>query len=220
MKNPLNGIREFAKILTEELEGNASLIEITEMIYDSADKMLHMVTQLLESAALEDGDLEFECEPVDGKAVVVEVADQNRRQADRKGQELTLDLPAEEACTERADPTWLEEAVDNLVSNAVKYSPQGKPIRIAVTAVEDEVRFAVQDEGPGLTEEDMEKLFGKFQRLSATPTGGESSTGLGLSIVKQIVEKHDGRVWAESEYGEGSTFCIALPRYPSTVEVS
>jgi len=85
---------------------------------------------------------------------------------------------------------------------------------------DDEVRFAVEDEGPGLTEDDKEKIFGKFQQLSATPTGDESSTGLGLSIVKQIVEKHEGRVWVESERGEGSTFFIALPRHRSEVKIN
>ena len=72
--------------------------------------------------------------------------------------------------------------------------------------------MAVRDQGPGLTAEDKNRLFGKFQRLSARPTGGESSTGLGLSIVEQLVRKHDGRIWAESEPGQGSTFYVELPR--------
>jgi signal transduction histidine kinase len=176
------------------------------------------VTRLLESAALEDQDFTLDREAVDVQRLAQAVVEQNRRQAERKDQRIALDLPVGEACTVEADPTWIQEAMDNLVSNAVKYSPHGKPIRVAVTTSEVDIRFAVEDEGPGLTEEDKEKLFGKFERLSAAPTGDESSTGLGLSIVKQIIEKHDGRVWAESTHGEGSTFFIALPRSPADVQ--
>ncbi len=100
--------------------------------------------------------------------------------------------------------------MDNLVSNAIKYSPLGKTIWVTVQRQGPIVQFRVRDEGPGLTDDDKKKLFGKFQRLSALPTDNESSTGLGLSIVKQIVEMHNGQVWAESEAGQGSTFIIEL----------
>ena len=109
-----------------------------------------------------------------------------------------------------ADRERLREVIDNLVSNAIKYSPLDKPIWVTVEPVGDEVHFSVRDLGPGLTETDKQKVFGKFQRLSAVPTGEESSTGLGLSIVKQIVELHGGRVWVESEAGQGATFTVAL----------
>jgi len=218
MKNPLNGIREFAKILSEEVDDASSAKEISEMIYTSSDEMLQMVTRLLESAALEDQDFTLERDAIDVQELARKVVEQNRRQAERKEQEITIDAPAGASCMVDADPTWISEAMDNLVSNAVKYSPHGKPIRVAITPSDDAIRFAVEDEGPGLTEEDKDKLFGKFERLSATPTGDESSTGLGLSIVKQIIEKHGGRVWAESTHGEGSTFFITLPRTTSDVQ--
>jgi response regulator receiver sensor signal transduction histidine kinase (EC 2.7.3.-) len=113
----------------------------------------------------------------------------------------------------------MREVIDNLISNAIKYSPQGTNITVRVQHSKDDdadgapsVLISVRDEGQGLTEEDMKKLFGKFQRLSARPTAGESSTGLGLSIVKQLVELHGGKVWAESEgKNKGSIFRIELP---------
>jgi signal transduction histidine kinase len=97
----------------------------------------------------------------------------------------------------------------------VKYSPQWKPVWVRVLHRKDDdgvrvVRVEVQDEGPGLTEEDKKKLFGKFARLSAQPTGGENSTGLGLSIVKKLVELQHGRVWCESTLGLGTTFIVEL----------
>ena len=130
-----------------------------------------------------------------------------RFQHERKRVRLTLDVYR--AIWDQAAP-WLRNAMDNLVSNAVKYSPLGKNIWVTAERRGPLVRFAVRDEGPGLTEDDKERLFGKFQRLSALPTNNESSTGLGLSIVKQIVEMHHGKVWAESEEGQGSTFIIEL----------
>src|SRR5207247_7892893 len=102
------------------------------------------------------------------------------------------------------------QVLENLVSNAIKYSPPGKNIFARLRAVEDAARCEVQDEGPGLSAEDQKKLFGKFARLSAKPTGGEPATGLGLSIVKKMVEAMNGRVWCESEPGRGATFVVVL----------
>jgi signal transduction histidine kinase len=122
----------------------------------------------------------------------------------------------------------LPQVLDNLISNALKYSPHGKNVFVRITKTEvqtvnddDEsvrvfsyIRFAVQDEGPGLSALDKEKLFQKFTRLSARPTGGEYTTGLGLSIVKKMVEAMHGRVWCESEFGKGATFIVELPMNP------
>jgi signal transduction histidine kinase len=110
----------------------------------------------------------------------------------------------------------MKEVVENLIGNAIKYSPHEKTIWVSVSRYDkDKVRFSVKDEGQGLTEEDMKKLFGKFQRLSARPTGGESSTGLGLSIVKKLVEMHGGKIWAESEgRNKGATFTVELAAEP------
>jgi signal transduction histidine kinase len=110
------------------------------------------------------------------------------------------------------DPDRLREAIDNLISNAIKYSPVGGNIELNMSLADEDILIRVADEGPGLSEEDVSRLFGRFQRLSARPTGGESSTGLGLSIVKRIIELHGGRVGAQSPGpGRGTTFTIRLP---------
>jgi signal transduction histidine kinase len=119
-----------------------------------------------------------------------------------------------------ADPNALMEILDNLVSNAVKYSPAGKNVWVSLVSNLPEassLTIAVKDEGPGMTDEDKQRLFGKFARLSAQPTGGESSTGLGLSIVKKMVEAMRGRVWCESTLGAGATFFVELPTEPFDV---
>ena len=105
----------------------------------------------------------------------------------------------------------LERIVRNLVSNAVKYSPRGKNIWVKVYRVENHVRAEIRDEGPGISVEDQKRLFGKFARLTARPTGGEHSTGLGLAIVKRLVGSMKGEVWCESRPGEGAAFIVELP---------
>jgi signal transduction histidine kinase len=110
------------------------------------------------------------------------------------------------------DTDRIREAIDNLISNAIKYSPIGGKIGVVVGHEGGDTTIRVSDEGAGLSPEDLGRLFGRFQRLSAKPTAGESSTGLGLSIVKRIIDMHGGEVTAESEGpGKGSTFTITLP---------
>ena len=210
LKNPLNGIREFAKILKGEIDPAAPGQEMLDLIHISSDQMLDMVGKLLDSEALESGELMLHMQPVSLGKVAEEVVRRNRPQAQRKGEKLILHLDENDPCMVVGSSEWLRDAMDNLISNAIKYSPLGKTIWVSVKRKGEVVRFKVRDEGPGLTEDDKEKLFGKFQRLSALPTSNESSTGLGLSIVKQIIEMHNGRVWAEGEPGRGSTFIIEL----------
>jgi signal transduction histidine kinase len=103
------------------------------------------------------------------------------------------------------------EVLDNLISNAVKYSPHGTVIGVRSSLSGSIARFEVQDSGMGIDPADHDKLFRKFVRLGTKPTGGESSTGLGLSIVKKMVDAMSGRVWCESELGRGATFIVELP---------
>jgi signal transduction histidine kinase len=100
--------------------------------------------------------------------------------------------------------------LDNLISNAIKYSPPGREVFVRVSRSTASARIEVQDQGPGLTAEDQRKLFGKFARLSARPTGNESSTGLGLAITKRLVDAMGGRIWCESSPGQGATFFVEL----------
>jgi signal transduction histidine kinase len=110
------------------------------------------------------------------------------------------------------DADRIREAIDNLVSNAVKYSPIGGAIDLLVARQDDGIVVEVRDQGAGLSPEDISRLFGRFQRLSAKPTAGETSTGLGLSIVKRIVDLHGGRITVESAGpGKGATFKMTLP---------
>ena len=134
----------------------------------------------------------------------------NRPHAERKQQTFAVVAPASLILS--GDHDRLREAIDNLVSNAIKYSPIGGKIAVVVTHEQDSTIIRIADEGAGLSPEDLGRLFGRFQRLSAKPTAGESSTGLGLSIVKRIIDMHGGEVTADSAGpGQGSTFTVVLP---------
>jgi signal transduction histidine kinase len=138
------------------------------------------------------------------------VAEANRLSAMNKQQVIEVSAPSGHITM--CDSDRMREAIDNLVSNAIKYSPIGGKITLLVNHDADNTIIRVTDEGAGLSPEDLGRLFGRFQRLSAKPTAGESSTGLGLSIVKRIVDMHDGQINADSRGpGQGATFTIILP---------
>ena len=218
LKNPLASIRGVVDVLHEEGEANE---EMLRLIRSSTDHMLAMISDLLASSAIESGHLQLTMKPVDLAALGHAVVESFEEQARRKEQTLRFHLDAEDTCTVRGDAGRLHEVCSNLVSNALKYSPPGAPIDITVGSTANTVTFAVADEGPGLTDEDKQGLFKPFNRLSAQPTGDESSTGLGLHIVRRLTRLHDGAVEVETTPGEGSTFAVRLPRHmPEAVEAT
>jgi signal transduction histidine kinase len=130
--------------------------------------------------------------------------------ADKKQIQLHVQTP-EEIIIE-SDKLYLLRIIENLLGNAIKFSPKGKNVWVTVTGEPFGAIITVKDEGPGISEEDQKNLYQNYMRLSARPTGGESSTGLGLSIVKEIVDKMKGNIRCESKLGEGTSFSISLPK--------
>src|SRR5882724_4026275 len=190
---------------------HGELEENGRRICDTAVRMAEMVQNLLDSNRIECGEMKLKFAPIELCSVLGSVVEAYRPRAAAKRQTIHLQNGTTPV-TVLVDATVIVQVLENLVSNAVKYSPPGKSIHVRLRKLPDTVRFEVRDEGPGLDAEDQKKLFGKFARLSAKPTGGENATGLGLSIVKKMVEAMNGRVWCESEPGRGATFVVQLPR--------
>jgi signal transduction histidine kinase len=213
LKNPLGVILGRTEMLTELISTEASRDSIASQIdhiRDATKRLTSMVDHLISDAMADAFDITIRREPVDIAALVSEVADANQPLAVNKQQTITISAPPN--IVTMCDTDRIREAIDNLVSNAIKYSPIGGKIAVLVSHEEDNTVIRVADEGAGLSPEDLGRLFGRFQRLSAKPTAGESSTGLGLSIVKRIIDMHGGEVTANSNGpGQGSTFTIVLP---------
>jgi signal transduction histidine kinase len=109
------------------------------------------------------------------------------------------------------DPAYLVRILDNLVTNAIKFSPAGSQVRLGSEHVDQHLVVTVEDQGPGFSDEDRRFLFQKFRKLSARPTAGESSNGLGLAIIKILVDRLQGSIELKSQPGKGSTFIVTLP---------
>ena len=214
LKNPLGGIIGLADMLLEDLgmiDGVPEIeegIENVELMKGEAERMLRIIKDLLDKHREEEQSI-VKKTPVNVMDLVEDVLRWNSQKA--KDKNITITFSYSDAQIVYADADALLRVIDNLVSNAVKYSPPGRKVWVVLSEIYDEVLFQVLDEGPGLTEEDLTKVFGKMQRLSAKPTAGEHSTGLGLYIVKQLIEEHGGEVGVNSVYGEGATFWFKLP---------
>jgi len=220
LKNPITGILLATGIIRHRLQDqkeqylSVALEKVIGKLNDIdgiAERMLDIINKLLNVNRIESGTLTIQSVAFSLGTIVEAVVDFYREQARPKNITLRLDNQAPEAQV-LADPQFVQEIIENLVSNAVKYSPPDLPVDVRLLALDSVVRLEVQDYGPGLSGDDKKRLFGKFARLTARPTGGENSTGLGLSIVKKLTEAMNGDVWCESEEGKGATFIVELPK--------
>lgn len=213
LKNPLTSILGLSHIIMEMGANDVAHIrKFATDIHSVGQRMLKMVHQLLELNKIEEDQLTLSTVSFD-LAVPLTFSIQSHL-ADARKKRITIAFdPPEKPMLVYADDQATNQVFNNLLSNAIKFSPPETCIFIRISENHDSVRCEIQDEGQGLTAADMPKLFGKFTRLSAKPTGDENSTGLGLSIVKKLVEAMLGRVWAESDgKGCGATFIVELPK--------
>jgi signal transduction histidine kinase len=210
MRNSLAAIMMLTEQVQQASDSGGEKGMILNLIKDHVRQANDVLTELLNAYALTSGAIVLKKSAVDVGWLVSVMGVSYHYQARRKSQ--TLELSLEHDCIVYGDENRLRDVIDNLVGNAMKFSPKGARLFISVSRDADNVRFKVRDEGPGLTDVDKQLLFQRFHRLSARPTDGESSTGLGLAIVKRLMDLHGGKVWAVSDgQGSGSTFVAALP---------
>ncbi|RKZ58503.1 MAG: hypothetical protein DRR08_16240 [Candidatus Parabeggiatoa sp. nov. 2] len=212
LKNPLSAIQGFAEMVQSDFDEmpKEEIIEVTERILASSRQMFELISNLLEVNAIESGKINLSLKTIDILPTLQWLVNHYSERA--KAKDITLQfLCPEKQYMAYANENTTRQIFDNLISNAVKYSPYGKCIYVRISQDDKHVRCEIQDEGLGLSDEDKQKLFGQFTRLTPKPTGGEHSTGLGLFIVKKLVESQQGKVWCESVLGQGATFTVQIP---------
>jgi signal transduction histidine kinase len=225
LKNPLASIVMSSSAIKRYYDrmSKEEMLETLGGIESVAERMRLIIHNLLELNSIESGNLRIASEPVSPGEIAEQVVQDWSPKAGSKTIKIEFDNQAPDKFF-MGDPNILYQILENLVSNAVKYSPPVRSVWVRVLGSEvsalggspqngahQYIRIEVQDEGPGLSADDKAKLFSKFARLSAQPTAGEHSTGLGLSIVKKLVEAMNGRVWCDSKLGKGSTFIVEMP---------
>jgi len=204
LRSPIGNIRSLCELISSD---DPSVTEITNMIQYSSDSLLNLIENLLDVERIEQGKIELEMQPVDVSFLLDHAIDQFSAEASQKEIQIHLSGPR---ITAMADESAIARVIQNLLSNAIKFSPPGKPVAIHTSIREGRLRVEIEDNGPGISENDRKKLFVKFAKLSARPTAGESSTGLGLSIAKSLVEAMRGEIGCDSIPGQGATFWFEL----------
>ena len=212
LKSHLGGMQMSAQLLRDRLASQSDdrTQQLAENILRSSGQVLGFVKEYLANAAADHG-ITINPVPVSCCDAALAAVEQYREAARRKQIEIQTDFSAGDS-TVLADSMALDQVLDNLLSNAVKFSPVGKQIFVTVRSDKDSVECVIQDQGPGFLPEDKVRMFRRYMRLSAKPTGGEPSTGLGLSIARKLARAMNGELTCESVPGAGATFTIRLPR--------
>lgn len=212
LRNPLASIRGLAEFLRDGTVGpmSAEQKDLVDTIYDTSQSMLNLLNELLDVATIEAGELKVHREPQNLAELVEKSVYLNSINAAKKNTKIVFQPPSE-AAVARIDAPKMRQVLDNLISNAVKYSPPGSTVNVRITGFHPAFTIAVQDQGPGIPENERHKLFKDFGVLSVKPTGGEKSTGLGLAICRKIVEAHRGAITATNLSTGGCEFSVMLP---------
>ncbi|MBK1735343.1 hypothetical protein CKO15_08615 [Halorhodospira abdelmalekii] len=217
LRNPVSAICTLSDFLSDEAAGKleAKQANFIAAIQKSSRFMLNLLDELLDIARIEAGRLEINKRPSDISALVAECVELNRVLAGKRG--ITVDLLAPSAALPSIDldAVKIQQVVHNLISNAIRYSPDDSTVTVGIAMRGEAVEVSVSDHGPGIPADELEKLYKPFSRTSVKPLDGEKSTGLGLAIAHKIVLEHRGKAWVESVVGKGSTFYFSLPLQPA-----
>lgn len=212
LRSPLGVIMGYLKLFLQGHFGDLTDEQrpIIDKLLRNCDSMLNLIVELLDVTAIESGKLNLDLKVMDVVQFLDECLTTEAPLAKGKSIELSLSI-ASSLPKVIFDPNRIQQVVDNLISNAIKYSHPNTSIEIVADCTEEEILISVIDEGQGIPEKDILRVFQPFPKISVKPTAGEKSTGLGLAIAKKMVEAHGGRIWVESEEGQGSVFTFTLP---------
>ena len=211
LKNPIFGIQMLAKLIRDINDlSSEERIEFSNDIITSCDRMIGIITKLLDLNAIESGKIKINLQQYNIKLNILEIIKSYKVKAEQK--KITLNFENNSDSEVYTDLFALMQILENLISNAIKFTESDKNVYLKLFDKDDKLLISIRDEGLGMNENDMKNLFKKFSKLSARPTGGEHSTGLGLSIVKKYIDEVGGTIEVKSKVNEGSEFIISFPK--------
>jgi signal transduction histidine kinase len=214
-RTPLTSIRQLAELLARgRMESEQHRQRAYDLILGESDRLRRLVESLLDFGRMQARQYKYRSEDLEAVQWTRSVAEEFRETVRNRGYVIDFNGPSDDAWI-RGDREALGGALWNLLDNAVKYSPDEHNVHVAVSASNGHVEVSVRDHGPGIPKEDLKRVFGRFYRGANAKTQGTKGTGIGLAIVKEIVEAHGGTVRVRSELGQGSEFTMVLPCHES-----
>ena len=213
LRTPLTSVKSYLEALDEGALCETVAPDFIKVSLDETNRMMRMVTDLLHLSRIDNETSHLDVELINFTAFITFILnrfDQIRGQDEDKKYELVRDYPITSVWIE-IDTDKMTQVIDNILNNAIKYSPDGGKITVTMKTTDDQMILSISDQGLGIPKQDLPRIFDRFYRVDRARSRAQGGTGLGLSIAKEIIKQHKGFIWAKSEYGKGSTFTIVLP---------
>ena len=213
LRTPLTSVKSYLEALDEGALYEPVAPDFIKVSLDETNRMMRMVTDLLHLSRIDNETSHLDVELINFTAFITFILnrfDKIRSQDQEKKYELVRDYPITSVWIE-IDTDKMTQVIDNILNNAIKYSPDGGKITVSMKTTDDQMILSISDQGLGIPKEDLPKIFDRFYRVDKARSRAQGGTGLGLAIAKEIIKQHNGFIWAKSEYGKGSTFTIVLP---------
>ena len=213
LRTPLTSVKSYLEALDEGALTEPVAPDFIKVSLDETNRMMRMVTDLLHLSRIDNESSHLDVELINFTAFITFILnrfDKMRSQDEEKKYELVRDYPINSVWIE-IDTDKMTQVIDNILNNAIKYSPDGGKITVSMKTTDDQMILSISDQGLGIPKQDLPKIFDRFYRVDRARSRAQGGTGLGLAIAKEIIKQHKGFIWAKSEYGKGSTFTIVLP---------
>ena len=213
LRTPLTSVKSYLEALDEGALTEPIAPDFIKVSLDETNRMMRMVTDLLHLSRIDNATSHLDVEMINFTAFITFILnrfDKMRGPDGEKKYELVRDYPITSVWIE-IDTDKMTQVIDNILNNAIKYSPDGGEITVTMKTTDDQMILSISDQGLGIPKQDLPRIFDRFYRVDRARSRAQGGTGLGLAIAKEIIKQHKGFIWAKSEYGKGSTFTIVLP---------
>lgn len=215
LRTPLTSVKSYLEALDDGALSEPVAPDFVKVSLNETNRMMRMVTDLLSLSRIDNETSQLDIELINFTAFITFILNRfdkikSQSQEDTKKYELIREYPITPIWVE-IDTDKMTQVIDNILNNAIKYSPDGGKIRVGMKTTDAQLIISISDEGLGIPKKDLPRIFDRFYRVDKARSRAQGGTGLGLAIAKEIVKQHKGFIWAKSEYGKGSTFTIVLP---------